>query len=92
MNEPRTLCVFSCGRPVAKNSKRLCASHLKHQRLKMAAYRARRKEQGLCSRCDNPARILPDGRPSTLCEDCRARVRKLEQKQRKAEKKLLKKN
>lgn len=73
-----TLCAFKCGKPV-HNGARLCKQHLKHQRIKMAEYRQKRKQKGLCSRCDNPARLMPDGTPSTLCEDCREHVRTLEQ-------------
>ena len=71
-------CAFNCGRP-AHQGKRLCKSHLEHQRNKMAEYRVKRKEAGLCSRCPNPARTMADGSASTLCERCRARVRTLEQ-------------
>lgn len=77
------LCAFGCGNPVS-DGKRLCKRHLKHQRIKMAEYRAKRKKQGLCSRCDNPARLLPNGKASTLCEDCRDHVRDLERKNREA--------
>ena len=72
------LCAFGCGKQV-HNGARLCKQHLKHQRIKMAEYRQQRKAKGLCSRCDNEARKLSDGSPSTLCEDCRAHVRSLEQ-------------
>jgi hypothetical protein len=72
------LCAFGCGKPV-HNGARLCKGHLKHQRIKMAEYRQQRKAKGLCSRCDNEARKLADGTPSTLCEDCRTHVRSLEQ-------------
>jgi len=71
-------CAFSCGR-AAYQGKRLCKSHLEHQRKKMAAYRLARKKEGLCSRCDNPARIMSNGSTSTLCERCRTIVRTLEQ-------------
>lgn len=87
----QNLCVFRCGQPVDENSKRLCTYHLEHQRLKMAAYRIARKKKRLCSRCGNTARILPNGKASTLCEDCRAHVRKWEKKIRAREKRALKK-
>jgi len=48
----------------------------------MAEYRLKRKQEGLCSRCDNPARVMPNGTVSTLCERCRTRVRTLEQLER----------
>ena len=70
-------CAFRCGEPV-HDGKRLCAKHLEHQRLKMADYRQKRKQRGLCSRCDNPARKLKNGQVSTLCESCRDHVRELE--------------
>jgi hypothetical protein len=70
-------CAFGCGNPLDPNSKRLCKKHLQHQRSKMAEFRASRKKLGLCSRCPNPARIV-DGQISTLCEDCRTRVREQE--------------
>jgi hypothetical protein len=71
------LCAFKCGR-VVHEGRRLCKQHLKHQREKMAEYRAERKRKGLCSRCSNPARKLRRGGVSTLCEKCRAHVRELE--------------
>ena len=74
-------CAFHCGRPTYRG-KRLCKTHLEHQRQKMEAYRVERKQNGLCSRCDNPARIMPNGNISTLCERCRTRVRTLEQLER----------
>ena len=67
-----------CGR-LTSQGKRLCKVHLEHQREKMAEYRLLRKKSGLCSRCGNPARIMSDGTPSTLCDRCRTRVRTLEQ-------------
>lgn len=70
-------CAFGCGKAV-HNGKRLCKGHLEHQRIKMAQYRAGRKKLGLCSRCPNTARTMPNGKPSTLCEDCRIHVRELE--------------
>ena len=70
-------CAFHCGKPAHKG-RRLCKEHLEDQRLKMAEYRADRKRMMLCSRCPNPARKLPDGTASTLCEVCRAHVRALE--------------
>lgn len=70
-------CAFRCGEPVHEG-KRLCAKHLEHQRLKMAEYRQKRKSQGLCSRCDKPARKLKNGQVSTLCNPCREHVRDLE--------------
>jgi len=86
MTQETKLCAFGCGR-VVHEGKRLCKQHLKHQRSKMADYRAERKRLGLCSRCSNPARQLPDGRASTLCEDCRTHVRELERVARKKQKK-----
>lgn len=80
------LCAFGCGR-VVHEGKRLCKKHLEHQRQMMAAYRADRKKKGLCSRCSKPARLLPDGKPSTLCEDCRTHVRELERNIRENDKK-----
>ncbi len=77
MTQNNKRCAFGCGRAVHKG-KRLCKRHLEHQRLKMAEYRAERKEKGLCSRCGNEARTMPDGNASTLCEDCRTFVRELE--------------
>lgn len=77
-----TLCAFRCGEPVHED-KRLCKKHLDHQRFKMAEYRQKRKQKGLCSRCDNTARLMPDGKtPSTLCDNCRTHVRTLEQQGR----------
>ena len=73
----KKLCAFGCGQVVYKG-KRLCERHLKHQREKMAEYRIERKKKGLCSRCENPARDLPDGTASTLCDECRTHVRELE--------------
>lgn len=73
------LCKFNCGQPVHNNC-RLCKHHLEQQRIKMAEYRANRKKKALCSRCPNKARRLPDGKPSTLCEQCRSHVRALEAK------------
>lgn len=80
MPEKRKKCAFHCGRPTYKG-RRLCKEHLEDQRLKMAQYRAARKKMMLCSRCPNPARKLPDGTASTLCEVCRAHVRALEAQQ-----------
>jgi hypothetical protein len=80
MIEKRKKCAFYCGRPVHKG-RRLCKEHLEDQRKKMAQYRADRKKMMLCSRCPNPARKLPDGTASTLCEVCRAHVRSLEAQQ-----------
>ena len=74
----RKECAFAeCGKPAHKD-RRLCEEHLKQQRHKMARYRANRKQLMLCSRCPNPARKLPNGTASTLCEVCRAHVRALE--------------
>ena len=75
----KILCAFGCGRS-AKKGRRLCVEHLEHQRLKMAAFRVERKKKGLCSRCSNKARRLPNGKASTICDVCRARTRKLEAK------------
>lgn len=72
------VCAFGCGVAV-KDGKRLCPTHLEHQRVKMAEYRKDRKKKGLCSRCKNKARLLQNGKPSTLCDPCRAHVRVLEQ-------------
>jgi len=85
------LCAFGCGE-VVHDGKRLCKRHLDHQRKKMAQYRAGRKKQGLCSRCPNPARLLPNGKPSTLCDDCRTHVRELERDIREEAKKAKKKS
>lgn len=74
------LCAFGCGRSV-HDGRRLCKEHLEHQRVKMADYRVERKKLGLCSRCPNTARTLRDGKPSTLCDDCRDHVRELESTQ-----------
>lgn len=72
------VCAFpDCSKPT-HGGRRLCEEHLNQQRLKMAKYRAGRKRLMLCSRCPNPARKLPDGTASTLCEVCRAHVRALE--------------
>jgi len=82
MTQPtEKMCAFHCGRP-AHVGKRLCAQHLEHQRVKMAEYRVTRKLKGLCSRCPNPARTMPNGAASTLCERCRTQVRTLEQLER----------
>lgn len=77
----KKMCAFNCGRPTYRR-KRLCEHHLEHQRVKMAEYRAKRKKSGLCSRCPNPARVMPNGKPSTLCQSCREHVRDLERVQR----------
>ena len=82
MTQPTAkMCAFHCGRP-AHLGKRLCKTHLEHQRLKMAEYRVGRKQAGLCSRCPNPARVMLNGERSTLCERCRTQVRTLEQLER----------
>lgn len=80
MKKTKKICAFGCGEVCAEN-KRLCEKHLEHQRTKMAEYRLGRKKRGLCSRCPNVARVMPNGRASTLCEECRTHVRNLEQKQ-----------
>lgn len=72
-----------CDNPAREGCK-LCEYHLMEQRLKMADYRAKRKTKGLCSRCPNTARVMRDGNPSTLCDDCRTHVRDLEARQRQA--------
>jgi hypothetical protein len=66
-------CAFGCGSRV-KDGRRLCDNHLKQERDKIRAYRASRKEQGLCWRCPKPAR---EG--GILCEDHRQQVRLAEQ-------------
>jgi len=71
------LCAFNCGR-IVQEGKRLCKYHLEHQRLKMAEFRAARRKKGLCSRCGSTARILPNGKVSTLCQICRTHVSRLE--------------
>ena len=73
------LCAFGCGKKVHQG-KRLCRGHLEHQRHKMSEYRSERKKLGLCWRCGEPARMLPDGRISSLCQKHRDHARKLEQK------------
>ena len=83
MPKNQKLCAFGCGKAV-HNGKRLCKGHLEHQRVKMAQYRVGRKKLGLCSRCPNTARIMPNGKPSTLCDACRTHVRELEAKQAEA--------
>jgi len=70
-----------CDNPTREGSK-LCEFHLMEQKLKMADYRRKRKQKGLCSRCPNTARTMRDGRPSTLCDECRTHVRDLEMRQR----------
>lgn len=81
----KKLCAFGCGE-LAHKGRRLCVGHLEQQRVKMAEYRASRKEKGLCSRCPNQARIMPDGRPSTLCQTCREYVRDSERVARHSQK------
>lgn len=83
------MCAFRCGTPVHKGH-RLCKVHLEHQRIKMAEFRTERKRLGLCSRCDNPARILADGSISTLCAGCRTKVRDQEKVQRAKQAKKIK--
>jgi hypothetical protein len=76
----KKLCAFGCGIAVHEG-RRLCKYHLEQQKLKMATYRANRKKLGLCSRCPNTARLMPDGKPSTLCDACRKHVREMEANQ-----------
>jgi len=82
--EVKRVCAW-CGVEIQSN-KRLCKLHLDHQREKMAEYRADRKKKGLCARCNNSARRLPNGKVSTLCEICREHVRELERASRESKK------
>lgn len=72
----------ACCKKPTRNNRKFCTQHLEKMKLAMRAFRAKRKELGLCARCSNPARRLPNGKPSTLCEECRAHVRQLETLQR----------
>ena len=69
-------CAFGCGKKKSPG-KRLCEAHLKSEREKLRDYRKRRKAQGICWRCPNPAR--PGG---MLCEEHRTEVREAEAEQR----------
>lgn len=50
----------------------------------------KRREQGLCTRCGNPAKLKSDGTPACVCENCAKKKNKAKAERRKLDKAIAK--